>query len=387
MIDGTRFYEKVHSVTDSGEPFVALPEYVKEASERDLSAPDDLPPALFADPVKKRYPCHTKAATWKSALDLYEGGPPAVSAVEKRLRAAAGVFGILADVESVKQACLADRREADLDLDNGDFGLILEKTGGQRHRHLPIRNAEEVKAAEDYLHRYRDRLRYDLRRGLADKIIEKSASFGCPLSDPDAVERIAGLGTCAPSQAAEMLYLCARQVAPRDKEAAAAMTEVAISVLERPELSARSESMQKVAKLLDTAHHDYRLPAGGPSYRPEDRLFVLTHKVAAEAASSHCQLQTGSCYEKSAISSIPVDRLRGVFGDDFVDNVAPSGFFVDGEKLASIVETLPRGDAELFDQLARECGVKTAYVERPEGGPLSSPEALHRLAAAHSGQR
>ena len=48
----------------------APPEFVKTASHEQLYGPEGggLPNHVFADPVHRLYPCHTKAATWMSCL-------------------------------------------------------------------------------------------------------------------------------------------------------------------------------------------------------------------------------------------------------------------------------------------------------------------------------
>ena len=48
---------------------------------------------------------------------------------------------------------------------------------------------------------------------------------------------------------------------------------------------------------------------------------------------------------------------------NFAERVSSGGLFVDAEKLAEELVTLPRNDANLFDRLVDGLGVKTAYKQ------------------------
>ncbi len=231
-------------------------------------------------------------------------------------------------------------------------------------------------------------MKYPQRHSLANKVLEKAAELGCAIEDPEALWKLAGKGSCPPSAAAELLYKCAKVIAPRHKAEAAEMVKIAINLLEGPpEAMVHPDNLVKVATLVDTTHRYYKLPASSPSARPEEILFCLHPKTAADVVDKHCQLTTGSCYEKSAFNGLPIGRLRDVFGDDFVDAVSTGGVFVDREKLATLVETLPRGDAEAFERLTAECGIAPVYQEKLASGPLSSAEGLAQMAAEHRSHR
>jgi hypothetical protein len=68
-------------------------------------------------------------------------------------------------------------------------------------------------------------------------------------------------------------------------------------------------------------------------------------------------------YKKAELESIKLDEIKDLFGNEFADRVSSGGLFVDSEKLAEELATLPRGDAGLFDKLVDGLGIKTAYKQ------------------------
>ena len=52
-----------------------------------------------------------------------------------------------------------------------------------------------------------------------------------------------------------------------------------------------------------------------------------------------------------------------MMGTDFADAISAGGLFVSSEKLAEIVPTLPRGDAELFDRMLNSVGIHPVAKE------------------------
>jgi len=86
-----------------------LPQYVKEATVIEAGDLVDLAPTAFADPGRRMFPLHTKAACWLSMAHLLgEGGDPELEAV---LEKTAALHGIAEDIAALRGA-FAPAKEA-----------------------------------------------------------------------------------------------------------------------------------------------------------------------------------------------------------------------------------------------------------------------------------
>jgi hypothetical protein len=83
---------------------------------------------------------------------------------------------------------------------------------------------------------------------------------------------------------------------------------------------------------------------------PEDVCFEWGQKVAEDIVGSYVKLTTGNAWPVEVLQRLPLSKIAGVLGDDFVKAVASDdGMGVDFNKFAEIVPTLPRADASLLE--------------------------------------
>ena len=146
--------------------------------------------------------------------------------------------------------------------------------------------------------------------------------------------------------------------------------------------------MQKLAAFVDTFDRangivqDY----GHSVARPEDVLFTVTEKTAAQVKAAHVPMTSGNIYKVADLQAVKLDSIRDWMGSEFADEVSVGGLHVNMDKLAELLPTLPRGDAEHFDRLLSDNGIapfakEAAHV--PEG---LSRQDLFDLAARYSTQ-
>jgi len=361
-----------------------MPDFCKQASHEQICGdPETLSPHLYGDPLQRRYPCHTKAATWMSFLFYLDKQASytekAAAAIEQRLDQAARYFSIGPQTQELKEKAAANANDELTKLANDDFALVLPDGS----RHYPLRNAGEVKAAADWYSRYRDEFTFDDRHTLASKILEKAAQHGASLGEAStALEQAAGLGFCSAQDVYDMLVKRATLTQRRHPNEAAELVKTAAVVQQHPDRVRDASQLLKFAAVVDqydrltrlTALYDDGLP------RPEEWLFRLNEKVASDVVNSHISTLTGNIYEKQALDELSLDDVRSWMGNEFADEVSAGGLFVDAEKIAEIVPTLDRGQASLFDRMLQSRDIQPYAKEAAHYGPLLDPRQLREFA-------
>lgn len=360
------------------------PEFVKRASTEQLIGPEDLGPDLFADPRRRLYPLHTKAATWLSAAFLYDKWPllPAkeAAAAEVRLRAMADVWNIRPLIEGLKEKAAAARRDDLAGLADEDFAW---SRGGERH--LPLRNALEVRAAAAYLEKWRDEFTFRDRQDMARRVLQKAARYGAALGEfDDFLEKAAGFGGCSAARAAELVRGRAKLARAAHPDVAAGLEKMAETILADTRRARMPDMLAKVAETIDMVDRLLHIREYGEAVpRPEDVLFALTRKAASALAEQHLRTTTGSVYDKDDLARIRTRTVRDYMGDALADATTSDGLTVDAVKLGEIVPTLPLGDARVFDQLCKDVGIRAFTKEAADHRVGLTREDLRALAAAH----
>jgi len=338
------------------------PDFVKTASNDRTHTTDNLPRHVYADQVNKLYPCHTAPATWLSALFFADKQanfkPKQAAEIRERIHSSAKYFGILGLVTELEEKVAA---AAACDLNtrgDEDFAIVWVGENGAKERHWPLRNETEVKFAAAHFNKYRDEFVYDDRRKIAEKILEKAATYAADINEHvHMLSLTAGVGACAAAVAGEMLRDRARLVSRTNKEAGAEMYKLAAVVEENPEKAREQETRLKLASVVDAFDRTNlltRLYDDGGLPRAEEVLFAVTEKAARDFLANNVETTTGHVYALEDLEKLAVEQVREWLGDDFADAVTAGGVYLDREKLAAIVPTLDRGMAALLDRLMQE---------------------------------
>lgn len=316
----------------------------------------ELPPAAYGDPRTSQFPLDTPASTFVSMMYFLEARPglgKLAAAVEQRIDDASRYFGIEGHTKELKEKHAANQRHELSQLSDDDFGAVISYPGGKVERHLPLRNAGEVKAAFDFLGQWGTDFVYADRRAISERVLRKSAALG-GLSDAEEqkLTKMAGWGVGSAQNAAESMFKRAKALRTlgRNVPLQEALAKTAQACLEDPSAFHAPTMMQKVASYIDQVDREEGL-LGANLGAPED-LFQFTVKEAECFQDEHVQLATGTIYKKADLRGLDLSDVQGVMGAQFAQMVSAGGIMLDVEKLAEQLATLPRGDARLFDQLA-----------------------------------
>jgi len=288
---------------DRVEKTYGLPDYVKSAS----SEPDVIVPAsAYADPIKRKFPCHTKAACFMSNANFWENAiqdDNASEAVGKQLMKFANYWGITKDVHGIliKVASQPVANNPDA-LPDSAFGLIhVDSISGQRERMFPIVDSQSTKAAAAQFYKYRDRLPLDQRRKVAAHIYKNACDFNVEIEDEavaDYVERAAGRGL-SPVKTIhhEMMKRAAILKTRKQTPVSETLKQAAASILkQRPsrELSA------KTAQMLDTLDQQtglYKLYGTDLPF-PEEVCCQVLYKHASAELDNYVLMPSGHTWSK-----------------------------------------------------------------------------------------
>jgi hypothetical protein len=363
------------------------PEWVKAASVPEICG-EQIPPHMYADTRGHLYPIHTKAAIWTSMAFFLDkrahfAGRHA-DVVQDRLLKAASFLGIRPDVDAMIARSGEISRHDDAKLPDDDFAYVGPGPAGTKERRLRLANPLEVKAAAEWLFRYRDELEFPERREIAIKVMQKAAQYGASVGDlDDFLEKSAGFGGCSCERAVAAVRQRAVLARSRHASESAELEKLATILEADPDRTRKLANLHKLAHTLETADRMLKVEYGGEVQRPEDVLFAVTRKAAASFAMEHVPTPSGSVYSRDDLGGLRVAQVRDHLGSDVADVVTSDGIHVDPEKLAEILPTFTRGDAETFDRMARSAGILARFKEAAASRQGLTPADLAAFAAQH----
>lgn len=362
-----------------------FPQFVKAADLDSTMNPGEIAITAYADPVHKKYACHSAAATWLSAVYFHEKSaeyhPKHRNRICERLERFADYFGIRAAYNDVVKRANALRQ--DEHLPDSSYAYVWQAKDGHKERYYPLTSALEVKVAAEWLYDNRDKIPFADRNVIGTRILEKAARYGAGLGDTltDFVEKQAGRGIPDPPELYTMLER--RASLAKKAEHREAILKLASTVRGTPRVALQPNELVKLATTVDLVDHAIGLKGKYTELlpRPEDVIFKVTYTKAAADHGRLCTLQTGSIYDKAQLAKLAREDVAGVFGNDFANEVC-TGLDVDPEKIAEVAHTLPRPDAELLEHLLAEAGQRPQLAKSASYDPIDT-ETLEALAAAY----
>ena len=370
-----------------------LPDFVKNASQAEVCGKGDLPTHLFADATRRRYPIHSGPATVISSIFFNEKRaeiqPQLAETIAARLEKAAEYFQVTGYTRRLREK-VASTHSPERDLTDDVFAIVFDGADGTKERHYPMRNINEVKMASVWLIDHRDQLPFDDRRQIADKVLQKAAQFGAGLPEHRyALEKMAGLGACSGEDAAKLIRtrIFALGHSHKPNTLQQELEKLARICEKDPKRIQHFGELTKVASVIDMfdRQHGLHTKYDDVIERPEDVLFGVTEKAAMEVDSNIVgNALTGNYYKKADLQTLPMRDLADNLGEDFAAEVSTANAWVDTEKLASIVPTLPLGDAELFDEVAAASGVMPFATKSASAGKVISAQEQVNIAEQHT---
>ena len=371
---------EIHRLTSLYPP----PDFVKTASHYSICGTSEaLPAHLYGDSITRTYPCHNPAATWMSAAFFGDKqasyNQDSSERIKSNILRCASYYGIGGQVTELMGKIAADSRDTMESLPDSDFAWVWAQDDGRKERHLPLRNEHEIKAAADYLVNYRDEFVFDDRRKMAEKIIKKAQDYGVTVNDD--VLKQAGHGHCSIKSAARFLRDRARLI--KNTEIADQLVKTAAAIEQRPASS--REHMLKLAKTVSNIDQEFGIyrDYSATVPRPEDALFGITETTVKAAHSAHIPMTSGAIYKLADLAKVKLQDVRDWMGSDLANEVSAGGVLIDQEKLAEILPTLPRGDAELFERMLNKNGINPFAKEASSEEQGLSKQDLFKLAASY----
>jgi hypothetical protein len=364
--------DRSHQIMFKLSRLLEFPDFVKNANTLEADDVAKLPQQVFADPVNRKFPCHTKAATWLSQLYFLESchnyPTRQSSEVQERINKAAAYFAIS---DMVKEAAdlWNEHNTPTQTIADKDYAMVFTRDG-ETIRHLPINNAENIKAAAQRLYEKQARYPFDLRQIAARKILHNATEHQAQL--PDEVDeylyKAAGFGTTTPERAAEKMGLRTLMMPKESGDMRIKMAKLTKSVSQMSEIPlGELTKLAEIVDRVDTEFGFYQHYDEGVD-TPEEIFFELTQKKASALKNEYIQLTTGTMLPVDLINELPIDKIAAALGNDFLEAITDDASLdIDLEKFARVVPTLPRNDAIILERAIQAAG-KT--IEQPSFADL-----------------
>ena len=353
--------DQSHQVLFKLSRLLEFPDFVKDANTIEPEEIAELPQQVFADPAGRKFPCHTKAATWLSQLYFLEArhNYPTRRAqeVQGRISKAAAYFAIegmtkeaagLWEAHNTPTQVVADRDYA-----------ILFKQDGESQKLLPINNAENVKAAAQKLFEKQARYPFDLRQIAARKILHNATEHQVQLDDTveEYLYKAAGFGMTTPERAAEKLGMRTLMMPKSASDMQIKMAKLTKSISKMKEIPL--PELTKLAEIVDRVDTEFGFfnHYNEGIDTPEEIFFELTEKRAGSLKDEYIKLTTGTLLPVDMINELPIAKIAATLGDDFLKAItSDASLDIDIEKFARVAPTLPRTDALVLERAIQAAG-------------------------------
>lgn len=311
--------------------------------------PTELPGTAYGDPTTRRFPCHTKESTIKSALYFYgqlatgnkwDSMLPSEK-VAQRIDRAAEFFNVKNEIGRIK-AQASDKgvpKTASISLSD-DAYIICENNEGTVVRRFPAVNAPSTKKAAEALVKYRAHYPFTWRKKAATTVLQRAMSYNVDL-DPTTLSTLTKMAGIVPVEAKTAGYnLLELSNSYRGKAANTirdAAHIVASGTLSESDVCTLCELMDKTASVFE------------PHHRPmvEDAMFTVPVEKKAEAPES-VTLTTGNTYDIGSLMQVPQDTYM-ILGEDISRSIVDNSGALDAKKMTDILPTLPRPEANLLE--------------------------------------
>jgi hypothetical protein len=318
-----------------------LPEYVKEASIASERPDANAPLSSYADPVKRRFPCHTKMATWLSSLyflggkysgDKWDSSCPQ-DRVQSRLEKASKYWGILTDFIDMQSTVIEKSASPKRELTDDDYAMVVNY-GDERVRRFPVINASTVKKAAVNI----------LKKAMVFKVSD------IPANVLDYVVKAAGAYMADRNHVATELRLRSLIYPDNLRDNMRKAADVVETKM--------PDNLDKLCMLLDGIDRSCKKYAnynGGLSM-PEEVCYAGC-TVKSASAEPVVKLVTGTEYgletlKKAGLkpfSVLPTEYIEAIVANDKGD--------LDLEKVAQVLPTIPRPDAQLLEKSLQAIGI------------------------------
>jgi hypothetical protein len=359
-----------------------LPDFVKKANLQDLIPSEhftkEAGSRIYADPVTGSFPCHSKEATVVSYLYFLDQEQTLPKhkrdLIEANFQKFGRYWGVHITMNKLREAHQTFQTPVEKlaeHLSDDNFALITQDEKGNKRRFVLIHNAPAVRKAAAWFHQNVEKLRekfaFPQRHEIASKILERANALGAHIEEEheETLKKYAGVGTSTPLQIAEQIRRRIKVAKKIDPDVRQVMEKTAQLIEKKSIMALDPDTRINIATTLENFDRTYGLlnkyselvPA------PEDVVFGIDIEKLGQFRGQMCTLVTGSTYDKDDFRKLPLDAIKEAFGPEIARDVTGGINEVDPEKMGELAETLPRPDAEVFEQIASKAGVQPIFKD------------------------
>ncbi len=319
---------------------VGRPSYCKEAADQSQVRCTE---RGYADPFTRQYPCHTKVATFCSAMEAEELDAP--SEIKAEISKFAAFWAITEDVEAARSALANSKKQASIDeLSDSDFALV-QMAGEAKVRKYAAFDRQSVVESAIAFHDNRHKYPLAWRKEAAIQLLSRADKHDAvlPTYVDQYLNKAAGFGL-ATEEAIDSALISRINRAPKTaSEDTEKLIEIMSSVAENPDLCYDGETVQDMLSCMDAydRHHKLAQYYGSDVELPEEVLVNTEPELAKIAGCGDrvVRLVNGT--------SVDVHHLTA----DVLNAVDEKLAAMSQEKLAAVLPTLPKPDADLLVEL------------------------------------
>lgn len=324
---------------------IDCPAFVKNANIEDMYAPVGSSTDAFADQFNKAYPITSPAAVYVSnahfvskKADLQKRwGEKYVNDVEARLKTAAEIFNISADVTGYTKTAM-EKAASDYSTD-----YIYESTlMGKPISFFPVKTKEDFEKAASICAANLSNYTFEMRKGMAESFVKKAASY-----DVDALPAIlmkyAGMYFYDPVTALEHVNYRQTLLNPSLQEKTAADYDKIKTMVKQAD---SKETMLEAAEALHNLDVGIGIfvkeKSALATLDPVEGMFTISAKQAAELL--NVVNMGGENFKMADLKAVPQSVYKEAFGVDFDTN--------NETELRDNLPTMPLSDVGLFKELS-----------------------------------
>lgn len=344
------------------------PDFYKEAelpSDEELGS---LPNSVFADPVNRRYPCHTKTACYVSNAQFWENAifdDKSNTETGRRLLKLAEFWEISDSITQniLQKVAAMPVVQAFEEFDDEDFALAAEHpTTGEKIRLYPATNADTVKLAAAQLYNDRFKLPFEWRRKAAQNLMKKADQFGVSFDGDDEIEAgdylekaaekgISSIKTIATELLKRAAWLKQNRQSEKGVQLEKAAEQVSALETNQSNISKLAEFIAQIDEFTGI-HRAY----GEAFMLPEEACRSVLYKDAEAEVNKYIKTKTGNTYSKSELEKA-AEACQVVGLSHVVD-----GDKVDVDKLEAALEKLSQAQVSNLELALHSQGISSTVL-------------------------
>lgn len=361
----------------------AVPDFVKAADAASIyDHTDELPLEVFADPINRSYPLHTKVATWVSNgyfLDNYAEIPEEKrELMQERISKAAAYFGIEDEIERQTYEKMASIKVANYVRELPDSCYMdVSYENGVQHKRGIIRTPEQLNKAANWIKANRNELPLEKCTEYADRVLARADELNVKVANSEYLERLLGLGTNDSEDISRAIKVRADLV--KDASLRDYANKLAVSVKKKA-IAPLSEMMYKVATAidnLDRAADLISLRKQGKLEMPEDICFNHSIGELTKLASETVHLTSGDVFSLEKIASLSRIDFESAMGSELADACYDDNDF-NAKQASAVLASLPRPNAEQLTSMLKEHGIEPD-LQTKAASAVAMPAVLYDL--------